>query len=416
MCYKKRTIKNRILESHRTGFDKVHIECQCGNCPQCRRMRSRDWLVRSYFEFLGNNRQAFFVTLDFNDFWLPRYNGKPCFDSEKMQSFLMRLRKAIGKFRYFYSTDYGGFLHRPHYHAVFIPDSYIEPGLFFQKVAKSWKYGSHTKIDLLPSVNGDKLKAISYICDYATKDITFSIKDYEDRIDENKKMPMRCRPRVQASKGFGLQAIDNGIITPEFLLSQKKLLLPVGKGGTDILLPVPRYYEMKLCYDYIWHRDTQKAELIKNKLGVDVDIVRHNGRYVYNIKEFFASRHYSLSQIDLSMFSSSWRDLVYDCLTDFDDFKEYMFLRPFIEFMTEKGYLRDSLSGQSSYRPNWPFYQSVYRRFLDFKKLIDEEKYKIGMEELVYRARKRAVAKLRHNPQLLFYLQRKKYDFSQIYN
>lgn len=417
MCYKKRIIKNPVTEDHKTGFDKVRLVCKCGRCPACRKERSDSWFVRSYYEFLGNERQAFFASLDFNNLWLPRYQGIPCFDSERMSSFLKVLRQRIGKFRYFYATDYGGFLKRPHYHIMIIPDKYIDEVKFFVELDKAWKYGSHTRIDVIRSVAGNKLKAIQYICGYATKDVTFDVKDFEERDKNNEKMPMRCRPRVQASKGWGMQAIQSGVIDKDFLLNKIKIGLPVGKNGEEVFFSIPRYYEMKFCYDYTWHKDEQKAELKKNEFGTKLDLVRHNGRYVYLIRKFFASRHDNIS-VDFHHIkdtpSRRWYDIVVDTLSDFEDFQEYIYYRPFIEYSSRAGYYRDTLRYVDLYRPSWHRYEAVLQVFEDWQKVLDDSEYQISMHRLIESAKARARQKIRNNPQLRRYLNYKNFDFSKL--
>ena len=418
MCYKKRIIKNPVTDEHRTGFDKTRLVCKCGRCPACRKERSNSWFVRSYFEFLGNERQAFFASLDFNDLWLPRYQGIPCFDSERMSSFLKVLRQRIGKFRYFYATDYGGFLKRPHYHIMIIPDKFIDEVSFFSDLDKAWKYGSHTRIDVIRSVNGNKLKAIQYICGYATKDVTFDVKDFEERDKTNSKLPMRCRPRVQASKGWGLQAIESGLIDKDFLLKNSRIYLPVGKNGVSVPFSVPRYYEMKLCYDYFWHKDEKKAELKKNEFGTELDIKRHNGRYVYLIKKFFASRHATPCVYYQHLLDSSlprWYDIVIDTLSDFEDFREYIYFRPFIEYCSPSGFYRDTLRYEDLYRPSWHRYEVVLSVFEEWQKVLDDSEYNISMLKLIDSAKARARQKVRNNPQLRRYLSFKNFDFSKLF-
>ena len=201
MCYCKKKLKNRVLPEHLTGFDKIYIKAPCGTCPSCRKVKSNDWVVRSYFEFLGNHSQAFFLSLDFDNEHLPTYKGTPCFDSEIMKHFLMRLRYYLGKFRYLYATDYGGLLKRPHYHLILLPVRPYNIADVVKAVSSSWICGSHSNIEQVQSVNNDKIKAIKYVAGYTTKDISFQLSD------DNRDMPSRFRPRVQASKGFGLRAL-----------------------------------------------------------------------------------------------------------------------------------------------------------------------------------------------------------------
>ena len=406
MCYKKRSLRNPVKAEHRTGFDKVRIKVACCKCPSCRQVKSNDWLVRSYFEFLGSNSQAFFVTLDFDNDHLPVYNGQPCWDSEAIKHFFYRLRYYVGRFRYMYATDYGGFLKRPHYHMIIIPFSSTTKGAFFSAVKKSWTCGSHTDLQVLQSVNGSHLAAIQYVCGYVNKDIAYNPDD-----DLYKDLPFRYRPRVQASKGYGLRALEEGIITADQLLSGAKVSLPIGRNGKIVSLPIPRYYEMKLAYDYSYDPENRKTELVKNDFGVELAKARHNRCYVFQIREFFSSRH-----SDLSAYLSpgeSWKDTVYSCLEHIEDFAEYIYYRPFCEHLGRIVY--DNIRKESLYRPQWLFYERCYSIFENYKKDQDDIKCEREVQKLIEAARARSIAELSRNPKKYYYLRSKGFDFSTIF-
>lgn len=99
----------------------------CGQCIGCRLDRSRDWANRCMLE-LQYHRSAYFVTLTYNDEHVPRsYYSDPetgeAFESltlvpRDLQLFFKRLRKKVGKIRYFACGEYGDQTMRPHYHAI----------------------------------------------------------------------------------------------------------------------------------------------------------------------------------------------------------------------------------------------------------------------------------------------------------
>lgn len=408
MCYKKIRLKNPVSNEHKTGFDKTYILAPCCKCPSCRTVKSNDWLVRSYFEFVDEQKQAFFVTLDFDDINLPRYKDIPCWDSEKVKGFLKRLRYYIGKFRYLYATDYGSFLKRPHYHMMLVPDDQsLDKVKVLHGVKESWKFGSHQDIELLDSVDGNCLAAVEYVCGYVNKDIAFNPDD-----NTYKEMPMRYRPRVQASKGYGLRALEEGRITPEMLLNGSKVDLPIGRNGRVVTLPIPRYYEMKLAYDYSWDKENHKAELRKNEFGVDLAKARYNGNYVYKIHEFFASRNSDLG--DFNTFGYSWKDVVYNCLENLEDFQEFIYYRPFITWFTSSGSVCDSLRFESYYRPNWSYYEQAVSAFDNFKKFCDDVKCEREVYKLIENAKARCRKEIEKFPQKKNYLKRVHYDFNKL--
>lgn len=413
MCYKKKRIKNPVHVDHLTGFDKALIQVPCNTCPACRKVRSNDWLVRSYYEFLDNNRQAFFCSLDFDNAHCPSYNGKPCFDSEIMKLFLKRLRKQIGSFRYFYSTDFGGLLKRPHYHIIILPVNRFTESSFFFYIRKTWQQGSYSNIESMDCVNNNRLKAMQYVVSYSTKDVTFNIDDYYKDCEEFNKMPMRFRPRCQASKGFGLRALELGVVNPYSLRNLSSIGLPIGKNGRIVQFAIPRYYEMKYCYDYSWNKKEMKAELRKNALGVEVSIARHNANYIHFIKDIFSSRWLNVSDYVDYPFSLSWYNIITDVLSNFDDFKEFVYTRPFIR-SNVSGYILDTLSDSTYFRLNWSYYEQVCQVYEKYKQHFNDVQCKLEFEKMIRLAKYRAIEKIKRKPSLYRYLQHKNFDFSQL--
>lgn len=420
MCYKKIRLKNPVKEDHKTGFDKAYIKAPCCKCPSCRKVKSNDWLVRSYFEFMGNEGKAFFVTLDYDDYHLPKFKGVQCWETLHMKLFFKRLRNAIGSFRYLYATDYGGFLKRSHYHAMIVPkDLFLSKAVFMKAVSEAWSYGNHQDVQLLDSVDGNSLAAVEYVCGYVNKDIAFNPSN-----DIYKDMPISNRPRVQASKGYGLRALEEGIITPEMILSGQKVSLAIGRNGRVVQLPIPRYYEMKLCYDYSWNSKEKKAELKKNQLGVELAENRHNRCYVYQFNDFFASRFSDVSQFNFT--GRDWKSLVMDCVENHDDFLQFLYYRPFIDSygfvfnekynraLTELEPIHDSLTDEWYVSPQWHFYESCMRIYENFKASIDSIKCERETAELVESAKARARSDLYRHPGKYYYLKRKGYDFNQL--
>lgn len=403
MCFVPKNLKNPIKKENKTGFDKPRIKAPCNNCPQCRKAKSRDWTVRAYYEFLDNHRKAYFLSLDFDNYHLPRFRGQPCFDSQKMKLFLDRLRYYIGKFRYLYVSEYGGLLKRPHYHVILLPaDLSIQDNVVFNAVQKSWTYGHHTNIETIASIDGDKMKAIRYVSSYATKDITFDVSSvYPD-------MPLYYRPRIQASKGFGEAPLLDGRITLDMLLNGTRLALPLGKNGKLVNFNIPRYYEMKLTYDYYINEDGHSAQK-KNEYGVQLAKIRHNGNFVYYVKEFFASRW---QWIPSPFFDASkWYEVVSNCLSNYEDFKEYVYYRNFIEFRNGTWY-RDSLRDEVYNRPNWDYYDSAFNAFLAWRDDLKSTLCRIETEKLVESAKQRAREKIKRSPELRRYLFKVNFDWN----
>lgn len=108
----------------------------CGHCYACRLKKRGEWIMRLEHEFFDKKHDALFVTLTYENRWLPvSKTGTPTLLKRDVQKWLKRFRKAIDKdfspaprFRYFICGEYGSLTQRPHYHAILIGlDMRFEP-------------------------------------------------------------------------------------------------------------------------------------------------------------------------------------------------------------------------------------------------------------------------------------------------
>ena len=347
-CYRYRKIKNPLDPDRKGFYDKSYISIPDCRCSKCRKQKSNDWLVRSYFEFTSKPTTAFFVTLDFDDEHLPRYNGVPCFDSRLMSNFFESLRQStkIPSFRYMYSTDYGGYLERPHYHVVFLFDKgAVSAEDFFSVILFYWKYGQHENIQQInPSYSGNPFKCFEYVMKYTTKDLNFELRQRELN------MPKRYRSLATASVGYGAQAMDphefnsqrllrDGVvfherptITRKYILENTAVYLDIKNNGELVPFTIPRYYELKLMYDYSFDPIEKKAHLRKNTYGSELSEIRHNCHYIEVFNSFVNSQNYNITDEKFvveffhKVFPDSpyngmqWHDIVNDVLLDSERF------------------------------------------------------------------------------------------------
>lgn len=433
-CYRPRYIKNPVLPESRNGFDKAYIKTSCGRCPACRKRKSRDWFFRTYFEYLlGNYKSAFFVSLDFDDDHLPKFNGKPCFDSELMKSFLKRLRTKVPLFRMLYVTEYGGFLHRPHYHMLCFFTDYLSKVDFFSAVQDSWYYGKHQDIQDLQSIGDSVLKAIQYITDYVNKDISFDLDKYESDF------PRRYGSCIHPSVNWGLSALEECKFTLEDVRDRNPIALPVGKNGKDVLFDIPRYYEMKLFYDTKYYSSLLRTVWLKNQDGIDAAVFRHNGRYVYFIKQFFASRFSSPGSLVRNRFKKlfpnspycfmPYKDIVLDAMSDYQHFKEFIWHRDFFKRFEYSKDFPDSIF-KLDIKSDGSCFNSFYGTFVEIPGMrrfneacVFFEFYQLSLAEssdvvesyvLREAAKSRALAKIRRDPRKARYLAAKGFEFSSL--
>lgn len=156
----------------------LFLTVPCGKCFACRQRQRNDWFVRCYYQWQTNGWHSFFYTLTFNEEHLPYSCGIPVFSKRLVQLFLKRLRhylKAYGiKLKYMITSEFGELRQRPHHHAIFFVDKFINAFIFYKLVEKAWTYGFVKYGDnfgIVNSVNG-----IKYVTKYITKDMAFSDK------------------------------------------------------------------------------------------------------------------------------------------------------------------------------------------------------------------------------------------------
>lgn len=141
--------------------DPDRIIVPCGNCINCRLRYSRQWADRLMFE-AQMHENAWFVTLTYNDFWLPTsyYTDEntgeliPSYSLWKRdwQLFMKRLRKAVStkyhpqELSFYMCGEYGPKTYRPHYHAIIFGLKLDDEDLYNERRGKSgfslWQ--SHT--------------------------------------------------------------------------------------------------------------------------------------------------------------------------------------------------------------------------------------------------------------------------------
>lgn len=85
----------------------------CGKCVECKIKKSTEWAYRIMHE-ASHYEDNCFITLTYNEVNLPPGGG---LSRRDLTLFLKRLRKKLGKFRYFYCGEYGS-KGRCHYHLI----------------------------------------------------------------------------------------------------------------------------------------------------------------------------------------------------------------------------------------------------------------------------------------------------------
>lgn len=387
-CLRTKKIKNPKLKP--TGLDKPYISIPDGKCYECRKRKTNDYLVRSYFEYISKPHDCYFVTLDYDDEHVPYYQspdlvnrkslindminqgisisdeersvlddpGVMCFDHKHVSRFVHNLREYsdLPSFRYLCVPHLGDAFDRPHYHCIFFFDKgSTSPSQFFPLVHKYWRYGHHTDIRKV-SKQKTPFGLISYVTRYAAQGNNYAL------LKKIYNLPYQFRAHIYSSVGFGAQCLDPSefnssrlikegihflptpVITKDYLKNNH--LVYIRKDDkSDILSPfaIPRYYELKLMFDSHWDSVEKKQSLTRNVDGIELSKIRHNANYVNYYNNFVNSRWYYITSdpviqvIFNANFPDSpynglqWQDIVSDVLLDKEKFMEFLSYRDFLE-------------------------------------------------------------------------------------
>lgn len=89
----------------------------CGRCVACLQSRRGDWTFR-LMEEERRSVKSTFLTLTYQDKFLPMVKGEPSLKLADLQSYFKRVRKYSPQLKYFAVGEYGEKYQRPHYHAI----------------------------------------------------------------------------------------------------------------------------------------------------------------------------------------------------------------------------------------------------------------------------------------------------------
>jgi len=184
--------KRSIVFKPTDGLIDLPVTLPCGQCVGCRLERSRQWAIRCVHE-ASLHPQNSFITLTFDNEHLDPQNS---LRKEDYQLFMKRLRKAIGKVRYFHCGEYGETNFRPHHHAILFgyqfPDLELwknnndQPIYISETLSKIWGKGFVT-------IGSVTFESCAYVARYIMKKITGDKAEdyYGDRIPPYNTMSRR---------------------------------------------------------------------------------------------------------------------------------------------------------------------------------------------------------------------------------
>ena len=202
------------------------VQLPCGQCIDCKLEYSRQWAIRCYHESQLHKLNCF-ITLTFCGGPSPTHPvcdhvvRKDCLESLEKREFVLfmkRLRKKVGKVRFFHCGEYGENLGRPHHHACLFgydfPDKVLRQvkngfQLYTSEVLRElWPFGFH----LIGSVS---FESAAYVARYICKKITgeFAGGYYDGRIPEYVTMSRRGGIGVDWLDVYGSDVYPHGFVT-----------------------------------------------------------------------------------------------------------------------------------------------------------------------------------------------------------
>lgn len=160
------------------------LKLACGQCIGCRLERSRGWAVRCMHEARMHSVSSF-VTLTYDSDHLPSQNGLVYGD---FQRFLKRVRKRLGKCRFYMCGEYGDLNGRPHFHSCLFGVGFSDKVLLRTLPSGSKIYRSPTLESLWPfgysSIGDVTFESAAYVARYICKKVTGSDADaHYTRVD-----------------------------------------------------------------------------------------------------------------------------------------------------------------------------------------------------------------------------------------
>lgn len=150
------------------------LKLPCGQCVGCRLERSRQWAVRCMHE-ASLHSQNCFITLTYDEEHLPQYGS---LDYRDFQLFMKKLRKRLGKARFYMCGEYGELNSRPHFHACLFGVDFDDKEPFRLLDSGCRLFTSKTLSELWPkgfaSIGDVTFESAAYVARYVMKKVTGS--------------------------------------------------------------------------------------------------------------------------------------------------------------------------------------------------------------------------------------------------
>lgn len=251
----------------------------CGQCVGCRLERSRQWAVRCVHESQSHAANCF-VTLTYDPASVPASLFYPHF-----QLFMKRLRKRMGRVRFYMCGEYGEQFGRPHFHAVLFGCDFPDKVLFKRGEVPAWNIYTSAILSSLwtdgfASVGQLSFESAAYVARYCMKKITGvdSVVHYDELLN------LDTGEIVDRVPEFNRMSLKPGIGS-DFLRKYQSDVFPrdyVVING--VKAPPPRYYFKQLSV-----LDAEIAELVNvRRYAKSMEVIPDNSPDRLRVREVVA--------------------------------------------------------------------------------------------------------------------------------
>lgn len=248
----------------------------CGRCLECLVRKQSDIRNRMVIEQSMYDCPPLFLTLTYNDKYLPGCGVK----KDDVSKFFNRLHLLMARngycsdFKHICFSEYGSMRHRPHYHAIIfgVDLNDFKAGWFdfYNLCCDAWSSNPSRRCDTRESLGFIYLKSVDarafrYVSKYVGKDMVENV-------------PFGMTPNfISSSRRFGgigtthLENVDliKQLITPDFPKASLR-----DRQGNIFNIVVPAYIRNKLYPNLTKFIPYRIQRIIKN-LAFDIEILKH---------------------------------------------------------------------------------------------------------------------------------------------
>lgn len=405
MCTSPIQIYNRSSQISLRG-QSLLFTVPCGQCEECKKIKSNEYTLRSYFEYqdcISKGGYVYFDTLTYSPEYLPVDFRISHFRRADITLCLKELRVYLTRagfnvkdnLKYFITSEYGGKTHRPHYHVLFfitVPN--LDVKTFWNYLNKAWKFGIIDRKATAPNRVVNSTAAINYVAKYVQKD-----QEWQNVVDAKLSRLRRigCEDKLKSklkdfqpfhlqSQGFGANFLSytslddilkNGFIT----IPDRKYLIKN--------YAIPTYYKRKLFYNLV-KDDEGKNHWKLNQLGVEykcnqLDNIINNQLNKYkstidNLRQYNTFESFDLSVVprlisqyldgrslrDFTIYSTVFRNRMWSSKKPLPEYHTFYRLS-LKEGTIDSRLYDDDLALRSSFRSRLDKYRITQYRYSDFR-------------------------------------------------